>query len=622
MSPLLTVDGLDVSFGALRAVRDVSFTLDAGECLAVVGESGSGKSVTARALVGLAGAGARVRAGTLSFDGQDLTSLREPQWRALRGRRVGLVLQDALSSLDPLRTVGAEIAEPLRVHGVLPRARHADRVRELLADVGVPEPERRAAQYPHQLSGGLRQRALIASALAAGPDLLVADEPTTALDVSVQAQILDLLDRLRRAGTALLLISHDLSVVARLADRVAVMYGGRVVETGSGRRVLERPRHPYTRALLDAVPALHPKGARLSAPPVPRPPAGPDGCPYAHRCAAADDTCRTALPPAAEPDTALCHHPLDGAASATSVTSRAKPPLTVRRREPPAAAPGAAPLLEVDAVSKSFRGPDGAAHQVVREVSLRLDAGEAVGVVGESGSGKTTVARIALGLLAPDAGQVRFGGRPWSGVPERERRAARPRIQTVQQDPLGSFDPRYGVERVVGEAVARAGVRGRAERRSRAAELLDLVGLPAAVLRRRPSELSGGQRQRVAIARALATAPDVVVCDEPVSALDVSVQAQILDLLADIRDETGVALLFISHDLAVVRHVSDRVAVMKDGRVVETGPVEEVFAAPSHPYTRALLSAAAPGGAAAGEAAAEDASAGAPVSPLHGSGSA
>ncbi|BBB01450.1 putative ABC transporter ATP-binding protein [Actinacidiphila reveromycinica] len=596
MTPLLTVDGLHVSFGALRAVRDVSFTLDAGECLAVVGESGSGKSVTARALVGLAGAGARVRAGTLAFDGRDLTSLREPQWRALRGRRVGLVLQDALSSLDPLRTVGAEVAEPLRVHGVVPRPRRAERVRELLADVGVPEPERRAAQYPHQLSGGLRQRALIASALAAGPDLLIADEPTTALDVSVQAQILDLLDRLRREGTALLLISHDLSVVARLADRVAVMYGGRIVETGTGRRVLERPRHPYTRALLDAVPSLHAKGTRLSVPAPPRPHAGPDGCPYAHRCAAADDACLVTLPAATGPDTAVCHHPLDAAvpvAPPVRAPAAVMAPAAVRDREPPAAAAGAPALLEVDAVSKGFRGPDGSVHQAVRDVSLRLGAGEAVGVVGESGSGKTTVARIALGLLAPDAGQVRFEGRPWSGVPERLRRALRPRVQTVQQDPLGSFDPRYGVERVVGEAVARAGVRGRAERRSRTAELLDRVGLPASVLRRRPAELSGGQRQRVAIARALATAPDVVVCDEPVSALDVSVQAQILDLLADIRQETGVALLFISHDLAVVRHVSDRVVVMKDGRVVETGPVEDVFAEPSHPYTRTLLSAAA-----------------------------
>ncbi|MEW1861874.1 ABC transporter ATP-binding protein [Streptomyces sp. NPDC088194] len=605
MTPLLTVDGLDVSFGALRAVREVSFTLDAGECLAVVGESGSGKSVTARALVGLAGDGARVRAGTLSFDGHDLTRLREPQWRRLRGRRVGLVLQDALSSLDPLRTVGAEIAEPLRVHGVAARQDRAERVRELLADVGVPEPGRRAAQYPHQLSGGLRQRALIASAIAAGPDLLVADEPTTALDVSVQAQILDLLDRLRREGTALLLISHDLSVVARLADRVAVMYGGRIVETGTGRRVLERPRHPYTRALLDAVPALHAKGTRLSVPAVPRPHAGPDGCPYAHRCAAADETCRTLLPVVSGADTAVCHHPLDGPESEqTPVRTPVRTPAVARSaardRRPPGAAGRAedlaerAPLLEVDAVSKGFRGPDGSVHHAVRDVSLRLGAGEAVGVVGESGSGKTTVARIILGLLPPDTGQVRFDGRPWSGVPERERRAARPRIQAVQQDPLGSFDPRYSVERVVGEAVARAGVRGRAGRRTRAAELLDRVGLPAAVLQRRPAELSGGQRQRVAIARALATAPDVVVCDEPVSALDVSVQAQILDLLADIQHDLGVALLFISHDLGVVHHVSDRVVVMKDGQVVESGPVEAVFAAPSHAYTRTLLAAAAP----------------------------
>jgi peptide/nickel transport system ATP-binding protein len=693
---LLTVDGLDVSFGALRAVRDASFTLDAGECLAVVGESGSGKSVTARTLVGLTGPRSQVTARALSFAGRELTAQSESQWRSLRGRRIGLVLQDALVSLDPLRTVGAEVAEPLRVHRTVPRSGTAARVLELLDDVGVPEPERRAAQYPHQLSGGLRQRALIASGIAAGPDLLIADEPTTALDVSVQAQILDLLDRLRRQGTALLLISHDLTVVARLADRVAVMYGGRIVETGPTERVLEHPRHPYTRALLDAVPATHARGTRLSAPAVARPaplPTADEGCPYAHRCASADARCRASLP-APDPQGTICWHPDATAAptapvpatpvpatpvpaatvpaatvpatpaapaaptapvpatpvpaatvpatpatpaapvpAATVPATPAAPPLsTVVPTIPPApAAPAAPPLpadaspppspspaaeptcprphphppeagplpdpaavqqtvLAADRISKRFRAPDGSHYHAVREVSLTLRAGETLGVVGESGSGKTTVARILLGLLEPDSGQVTFAGRPWSGLPERQRRASRPRIQAVQQDPLGSFDPRYGVERLIGEALARVGL-PRGERRSRTIELLDRVGLPSGLLGRRPLELSGGQRQRVAIARALAPAPDVIVCDEPVSALDVSVQAQILDLLADLQRDLGVALLFISHDLGVVHHVSDRIAVMKDGRVVETGPVDQVFADPAHAYTRELLAA-------------------------------
>ncbi|WP_371481802.1 dipeptide ABC transporter ATP-binding protein [Kitasatospora sp. NBC_00315] len=583
---LLRVDALDVSFGAVRAVRDVSFTLDRGECLAIVGESGSGKSVTARTLVGLAGDGAEITAGALTFDGLDLAALTETRWRAVRGRRIGLVLQDALVSLDPLRKVGAEIAEPLLTHGLASRARIRPRVLSLLDDVGVPEPGRRAEQYPHQLSGGLRQRALIASAIAAGPELLIADEPTTALDVTVQAQVLDLLGRLKEQGTALLLISHDLSVVARLADRVAVMYGGRIVETGRTEDVLADPRHPYTRALLEAVPTTRAKGTRLSVPGAGRPAPGPAGCPYAARCAAADDRCRESLP---RPDGhgALCWYPGEGAGPPVAAVR-----LRVRAEEPAEQAP---PLIEADRISKRFRAPDGSTYDAVREVSLSLRAGETLGVVGESGSGKTTAARIVLGLLEPDSGTVRFAGEPWSGVPERRRRAARLRIQAVQQDPLGSFDPRFDVERVIGEAVARAGVRSRRERRARVVELLDRVGLSAGLLERRPPELSGGQRQRVAIARALAPDPDVVVCDEPVSALDVSVQAQILDLLADLRHDLNLALLFISHDLAVVHHVSDRVAVMKDGRVVETGAVAEVFANPAEEYTRELL-AAVPGG--------------------------
>ncbi|MHA6758789.1 ABC transporter ATP-binding protein [Streptacidiphilus sp. PAMC 29251] len=580
--PLLSVDGLDVSFGTQQVVRDVSFTLEPGECLAVVGESGSGKSVTARTLVGLVGRNSRVTARTLAFDGQDLTAQREPGWRALRGRRIGLVLQDALVSLDPLRTVGAEVAEPLRTHGTLTRRQIRPRVLELLDDVGIPDPARRADQYPHQLSGGLRQRALIASALAGGPQLLIADEPTTALDVTVQAQVLDLLDTLRQRGTALLLISHDLSVVGRLADRVAVMYGGRIVETGPTRQVLDRPRHPYTRALLDAVPATHSKGTRLSAPAEGFPAADANGCPYAARCASADARCMTSLP-AVDDLGALCWNPEPAVRAAVTA------PIQLRANSLDGMS--TQPVLEAERISKRYRAPDGTSYDAVSEVSFRLNAGETLGLVGESGSGKTTAARIVLGLLEPDSGSVRFGGQPWSGVPERQRRASRSRIQAVQQDPLGSFDPRFTVERVVGEAVARTGVgRGR-ERRERVTALLDQVGLSATLLGRRPLELSGGQRQRVAIARALAPAPDVIVCDEPVSALDVSVQAQILDLLADLQRDLGVALLFISHDLGVVRHLSDRVAVMQAGRVVETGDVEEVFAHPAEDYTRDLLAA-------------------------------
>ncbi|MFI1385341.1 dipeptide ABC transporter ATP-binding protein [Embleya sp. NPDC020886] len=536
--PLLVVDGLDVAFpGREPVVRDVSLTLARGECLAVVGESGSGKSVTARTLVGLTGGGARVSARRLAFASIDLTALSEARWRALRGRRIGLVLQDALVSLDPLRTVGAEVAEALRTHAVVPRDRVGERVLELLEDVGIPDPARRARQYPHQLSGGLRQRALIASALAGGPELLLADEPTTALDVTVQAQVLALLGRLKEQGTAVLLISHDLAAVAELADRIAVMYAGEIVEQGPTERVLAEPEHSYTRALLAAVPSGRAKGSRLSGP------VGPTRAPV------------------------------------------------------PAAPPVGAVLLEVAGIGKHFRAPDGTRHDAVRDVSFELRAGETLGVVGESGSGKTTAARIVLGWERPDAGAVRFRDAPWSELPESARRPSRGRIQAVQQDPLGSFDPRYPVARILGEAVAAAGLPGgrwratRAAHRARVAELLDLVGLSTDLLDRRPRDMSGGQRQRVAIARALAPSPELIVCDEPVSALDVSIQAQILDLLADLRAELGLALLFISHDLGVIRHVSDRILVMKDGRVVESGDAERVFTRPEAPYTRELLAA-------------------------------
>ncbi|MCL9762821.1 ABC transporter ATP-binding protein [Frankia sp. AiPa1] len=657
--PALVVDGLTVTFdGASRrggnrqvhAVRDVSFTLERGECLAIVGESGSGKSVTARTLVGLTGRGATVRARALSFGGQDLIGLREGAWRQVRGRRIGLVLQDALVSLDPLRTAGAEIAEPLRTHRTVDRAHRYERVLRLLADVGVPEPARRAAQYPHQLSGGLRQRALIASALAAEPELLIADEPTTALDVTVQAQVLDLLRQLTVDGMSVLLISHDLAVVAGLADRVVVMYGGLVVEQGPTRSVLAHPRHPYTRALLAAVPALHPRGARLSVAAAGRP-GHPRGCPYAARCARGDDRCRTELPampragsatdadapgavvpgavvpgavdldvPGAFEHQARCWHPepADGPPAAPAVVPAQAGPATATPLDttpadttpanttpadttPPDATPldatpaatptQAAPLIEADGLHKRYRSPDGTWRTVVRDVSLTLGSGEVLGVVGESGSGKTTVARIVLGMVEPDAGSVRLAGEPWSGLPERTRRGRRPGIQAIHQDPLGSFDPRFTTERIIGEAVAAAGVGRARERRDRVVELLDQVGLDAGLLRRRPLELSGGQRQRVAIARALAPRPRVLVCDEPVSALDVSVQAQILDLLGDLRRDLGVAMLFISHDLGVIRHVSDRMIVMRDGAVVEAGEVDQVFDHPRADYTRALLAA-------------------------------
>lgn len=537
--PLLSVRELAVTFAhrgrAVPAVRGVSFDIAAGECVALVGESGSGKSVTACSLLGVAGHDADVRAERLTWRDTDLLRLTERQWRGIRGRRIALVLQDALTSLDPLRRVGAEVAEPLELHRVVERGRRIPRVRELLASVGVPRPEVRARQYPHELSGGLRQRALIASALAAGPELIIADEPTTALDVTVQAQILDLLAGLKGDGTALLLISHDLAVVSQIADRVLVLKDGVVVEEGSAHDVLTDPRDPYTQRLLAAVPGPDSRGRRLS--------------------------------------------PTD--ASAAGV------PLPHAARESRARS-AADVVLQASGLRKTYRAPGGEQTTALDGVSFELRRHEILGLVGESGSGKSTAARVALGLTGLDAGDVTFLGAEWSGVPEAQRRSRRPRIQLVSQDPLSSFDPRHRVGTVLGEALAHVGV-PRTQRTARIGELLTSVGLPADAASRRPSSLSGGQRQRVAIARALATEPEVIVCDEAVSALDVSIQAQVLDLLADLRDRTGVALLFISHDLGVIHHIADRVLVMKDGRVVEQGDVHDVFTEPQHPYTQRLL---------------------------------
>jgi peptide/nickel transport system ATP-binding protein len=402
-------------------------------------------------------------------------------------------------------------------------------VLELLTAVGVPEPELRARQLPHELSGGQRQRALIASAIALDPPLLIADEPTTALDVTIQAQILDLLAAMKDRGTGLILISHDLSVVSRLADRVAVMRHGLLVEQGPVADVLTAPRHPYTRALLDAIPAAHRKGTRLSA-----------------------------------------------------ATSTPTDPVPVRP-----ASDGV--LLEAENLVKRFRGPDGVERTAVADVSFHIGVGETLGIVGESGSGKTTTAQLALALLAPDVGTVRLSGAPWSEATEAQRRPRRRQISVIYQDPLGSFDPRWTVRRIVEDAVPAELYPDSAARRQRTVRLLVDVGLTEQHLDRRPLLLSGGQRQRVAIARALAPEPSLIVCDEPVSALDVTIQAQVLDLLADLQERLGLSYLFISHDLGVIHHVADRVLVMREGRIVESGTAAEIFENPRDPYTRQLL---------------------------------
>ena len=565
---VLRLENLNVAFGGEPAVRGVSLEIRAGECLALVGESGSGKSVTARALIGLAGAGAKVSTDRLELSGRNLAGLSQRAWRQVRGSRIGFILQDALVSLDPLRTIGREIDDALRLGSKDSRRDRARRILSLLEDVGLDNPAQRAGQRSGELSGGMRQRALIASAIALDPELIIADEPTTALDATVQAQILDLLAALRERGSAMLLISHDLAVVESVADRVAVMTEGRIVELGPAAQVLGSPRHEYTRKLLRAVPADQPRGTRLSASPEP-----------------ADQTAshisgRAAAGAAGSPG-----------GSGASAGPAAAGPLPVAARNQADKAPAATPVLQAAGLTKSFRTPDKKPFTAVDSVSFQLAAGETLGLVGESGSGKTTAARLVLGLAEPDGGEVRLFGQAWSGLPERERRSRRALIGAVYQDPLSSFDPRLTVGQLLADALSGGRSLNPKAQAADTARLLDLVGLPARFASRGTRTLSGGQRQRVAIARALAPKPRIIICDEPASALDVSVQAQILDLLDDLQREFGLSYLFISHDLGVVRHMSDRVAVMQRGRIVEQGPAEHLFSSPQHAYTQRLLAA-------------------------------
>jgi len=522
----LTV-GFDTPHGHSNVVRNVSFALRPGRVVALVGESGSGKSVIARSLVGLTGANALVQAERLAYGDRDLRGLPAREWQKLRGRDVGFVLQDALVSLDPLRRIGQEVGEALDVHGWGTRTSRFQRVIQALRHAGVPEAPVRAGQRAGELSGGLRQRSLIASAIALEPPFLIADEPTTALDPSVKAQILRLLIQLKTENTGLLLISHDLGFVSHVADEIIVLRHGDVVEQGIASQILRAPRHPYTRMLLDSLP---------------------------------------------------------GRASVDAG------PLGLASRNSPV-------LMEARNISKSFRGNGYRSRKVLHDVSFTIREGEALGLIGESGSGKSTLARIAMGFTEPDSGMLHFAGRPWNGsgrdaIREAKRRAVRSDIGMIYQDPLGSFDPRWTVRRILQDSIdTRSG-----ERRSdgaTAARLLEKVRLPPNTLDARPSTLSGGQRQRVAIARAIATYPRLLICDEPVSALDVSVQAQILHLLKSLQQELNLSLLFISHDMAVVRQVCDRVIVLQSGAIVEEGAVRDIFADPRADFTKSLLDAAA-----------------------------
>lgn len=530
VAPVVAIAGLSVALplGADRefAVQGMSLDLRAGEITCLVGESGSGKSMVARAIMGLLPDGVRVAAGAMIHDGRDLARLDEAAMRRLRGASIGMVFQEPMTALNPMHRVGRQVDEVLRLHTDLPRAARRRRVIDLFAEMRLPQPEQLIEAYPHQLSGGQRQRVVIAMALAMGPRLLIADEPTTALDVTTQAQILALLRGLQRErGMAVLFITHDFGVVADLADRVAVLRQGVLVEQGTRAEVLLRPQHEYTRALLDAVPAMR----------------------------------------------------------APAIRTEISTPQILEARE----------LRKVYA-RRFLRGQ---ATTALDDVSIKLRRGETLGIVGESGSGKSTLARVLTSLARADSGEVILDGHGVSELSRRQLRPFRKRIQMIFQDPYASLDPRQRAGDIIAEGPIIHGA-DRAAARARAAELLALVGLGPAAASRFPHEFSGGQRQRIGIARALALEPDILVADEAVSALDVSVQAQILRVLEEIKQRLGLSMIFVTHDLRVALQICDRIAVMQAGRVVELASAREIFSAPAHPYTRALF-AAVPGASAA-----------------------
>jgi peptide/nickel transport system ATP-binding protein len=597
---LLSVDDLRVTFptedGDVHAVRGVSFDVSAGETVGIVGESGSGKSVTAQSILQLV-SGARI-SGSARFHDSELLTLPAAQMQRIRGARIAMVFQDPLSSLHPQFTVGWQIVEAIRAHRSGRRQPAKQRAVALLEEVGIPDAARRVDDYPHQFSGGMRQRVMLAMALALRPELLIADEPTTALDVTVQAQLLDLLARLQgEHGTAVVLVTHDLGVIAQVADRVLTMYAGRVVEQADTAALFATPHHPYTRGLLSCIPSGTTRGIQL-VPIRGQPPSMlrlPSGCSFAPRCPFVEDRCRDAPPPIRElggGHRSECVLPAGAAGS---------PIARVGDLADSAAVDAAAEtvdgtLVRARGLVKYFAGRRRSLFgrppviRAVDGVDLEIRHGETLGLVGESGSGKSTLARLLAGLLAPTAGAVEFDGSDLASLGREQLRALRRDVQVVFQDPYGSLNPRRRVGSIIADPLVVHG-RPKATIRARVQELMELVGLNPEHHNRFPAAFSGGQRQRIGVARALALEPRLVICDEPVSALDVSVQAQIINLLQRLQRELDLTYVVVSHDLGVVEHIADRVAVMYLGRIVEVAATDVLFAAPRHPYTRALLDA-------------------------------
>ncbi len=572
--------------GDVHAVQDVSFAVREGEFFGIVGESGSGKSVLVQSVMGLIPQAKT--AGRVEFRGQNLLTLGADGLRRLRGKEISMIFQDPLSSLHPQYTIGWQIVEQIRAHEPVSHAAAKARAIELLEKVRIPNAAERFDAYPHQFSGGMRQRVMIAMALSLGPAIIIADEPTTALDSTVQAQILDLLAEMRAdLGATVIMISHDLGVLARVADRVMVMYGGRRLELGESAQVLGNPAHPYTAGLLRSSSFNTAPGAPL-VPIAGRTPSlltPPSGCVFQSRCPDAMEICGQRPPVRSFTDgtEALCW--LETPPSAPAPPEPALPPLEISEENA---------IVEVRELKLEFRQRRAEPKRVLDGISLTVRRGETLGLVGESGCGKTTLARTIAGLIPQTSGTVRFDGRDTAELRVDEWRAQRRKVQVVFQDPFGSLNPKRRVGAIIGDPFRIHGVASGRERQARVQELMELVGLNPEHFNRFPSQFSGGQRQRIGIARAIALRPELVILDEPVSALDVSIQAQVLNLLDDLQRELGLTYLFISHDLAVVRHVCDRIAVMEGGRIIELGDAERVSSDPQQPFTQRLLAAAAP----------------------------
>ena len=603
--PLLEVKDLRTYFRTaaepLRAVDGVSFAIERGETLGLVGESGCGKSLTGLSLMQLVPQpSGYVAGGSILFEGRDVVRLSGPQKRSLRGGKIAMIFQEPMTSLNPVLSVQTQLVEAIRLHQRCSRADAVERAVEALRLVGMPDPPRRLREYPHQLSGGMQQRVMIAMAVACEPALLIADEPSTALDATVEAQILDLLREIQaKLGTAILFITHDLAVVAQMARRVAVMYAGKIVETAPATALFGRegPFHPYTRLLLRCRPSRAKRRSRLEtiAGVVPSPTDYAPGCRFCDRCPHAFDRCQRIEPVLAEvrPGHAVACHLYE---QQLSRVTQIHPAAARQAREEAASAPGL--LLDARGVVKHFPIRKGILKRVVGQVravdgvDLAIPRGSTLALVGESGCGKTTLGKTLIRLLPPTSGTIRFDGTDLTTLGEGPLRQLRRRAQFVFQDPYSSLNPRMMVREIIQEGMRVHGLGGgRTERQDRVNDLLANVGLRPQAATCYPHEFSGGQRQRIGIARVLAVEPEFVVCDEPTSALDVSIQAQILNLLSELQDRFGLTYLFITHDLGVVEYISDEVAVMYLGRIVERSPTEALFDQPLHPYTQALLSA-------------------------------